>query len=53
MVAVVPEARGRGITGKLIAHALADAVERGSETAHAGRHARSATRSTSGWASSR
>ena len=33
MVAVVPEARGRGITNKLLAHALADAAERGSETA--------------------
>jgi len=32
-VAVVPEARGRGISGKLLAHALADAVERGNETA--------------------
>jgi GNAT superfamily N-acetyltransferase len=32
MVAVVPEARGQGLSGKLIAHALADAVERGSET---------------------
>ena len=33
MVAVVPEARGRGIAGKLLAHALADAAERGNETA--------------------
>lgn len=33
MVAVVPEARGRGLAGKLIAHSLADAVERGSTTA--------------------
>jgi GNAT superfamily N-acetyltransferase len=33
LVAVVPEARGRGITGKLLGHALADAVERGNETA--------------------
>ena len=33
MVAVVPEARGRGITSKLLGHALADAAERGSETA--------------------
>jgi ribosomal protein S18 acetylase RimI-like enzyme len=33
MVAVVPEARGRGIAGKLLRHALADAAERGSETA--------------------
>jgi ribosomal protein S18 acetylase RimI-like enzyme len=32
MVAVVPEARGRGITRKLLAHALADAAERGNET---------------------
>jgi GNAT superfamily N-acetyltransferase len=32
MVAVVPEARGKGITGKLLGHALADAAERGSET---------------------
>jgi predicted acetyltransferase len=32
MVAVVPEARGRGITRKLLAHALADAEERGNET---------------------
>jgi len=31
-VAVVPEARGRGISGKLLGHALADAVERGCET---------------------
>jgi ribosomal protein S18 acetylase RimI-like enzyme len=33
VVAVVPEARGRGITTKLLGHALADAVERGNETA--------------------
>lgn len=33
MVAVVPEARGNGITRKLLAHALADAEERGNETA--------------------
>jgi GNAT superfamily N-acetyltransferase len=33
MVAVVPEARGRGITGKLLRHALADAAERGNESA--------------------
>jgi N-acetylglutamate synthase-like GNAT family acetyltransferase len=33
MVAVVPEARGSGISGKLIAHGLADAVERGARTA--------------------
>ena len=32
MVAVVPEARGGGITSKLLGHALADAAERGSET---------------------
>jgi GNAT superfamily N-acetyltransferase len=32
MVAVVPEARGRGIAGKLLSHALADAAERGLET---------------------
>jgi N-acetylglutamate synthase-like GNAT family acetyltransferase len=32
MVAVVPEARGQGLSGKLIAHALADAVERGRRT---------------------
>jgi GNAT superfamily N-acetyltransferase len=31
-VAVVPEARGRGLSGKLLAHALADAEERGAET---------------------
>jgi GNAT superfamily N-acetyltransferase len=31
-VAVVPEARGRGLSGKLLAHALADAAERGAET---------------------
>jgi GNAT superfamily N-acetyltransferase len=28
-VAVEPEARGRGLSGKLLAHALADAAERG------------------------
>jgi N-acetylglutamate synthase-like GNAT family acetyltransferase len=33
MVAVVPEARGRGLAGKLIAHSLADAVERGATSA--------------------
>jgi N-acetylglutamate synthase-like GNAT family acetyltransferase len=33
MVAVVPEARGRGIARKLLGHALADAAERGNETA--------------------
>ena len=32
MVAVVPEARGRGLSSKLIAHALADAGERGQRT---------------------
>jgi GNAT superfamily N-acetyltransferase len=32
MVAVVPEARGNGIAGKLLAHALSDAAERGLET---------------------
>ena len=32
MVAVVPEARGQGITRKLLGHALADAAERGSQT---------------------
>ena len=32
MVAVVPEARGRGISGKLLGHALADAAERGNRT---------------------
>ena len=31
-VAVVPEARGKGLAGKLLAHALADAAERGVET---------------------
>src|SRR5215211_3703477 len=31
-VAVVPEARGRGLSGKLLGHALADAAERGIET---------------------
>ena len=33
MVAVVPEARGRGIAGDLLRQALADAANRGSETA--------------------
>ena len=32
MVAVVPEARGAGLSGKLLAHALADAAERGSSS---------------------
>jgi ribosomal protein S18 acetylase RimI-like enzyme len=32
MVAVIPQARGSGIAGKLVGHALADAAERGSET---------------------
>jgi GNAT superfamily N-acetyltransferase len=32
LVAVVPEARGRGLSGKLLGHALADAAERGMET---------------------
>lgn len=32
MVAVVPEARGRGISALLLRHALADAVERGCES---------------------
>jgi len=32
MVAVVPEARGRGVTRKLLGHALADAAERGNTT---------------------
>jgi GNAT superfamily N-acetyltransferase len=31
-VAVVPEARGRGISGYLLGHALADAAERGIRT---------------------
>jgi ribosomal protein S18 acetylase RimI-like enzyme len=33
VVAVVPEARGRGITTKLLGHGLADAAERANETA--------------------
>ncbi len=33
MVAVVPEARGKGITSTLLGQALADAAERGNETA--------------------
>jgi N-acetylglutamate synthase-like GNAT family acetyltransferase len=32
MVAVLPEARGQGLSGKLIAHSLVDAVERGCRT---------------------
>jgi GNAT superfamily N-acetyltransferase len=32
MVAVVPEARGRGISGNLLLHALVDAAERGCES---------------------
>lgn len=32
MVATVPEARGRGLSKKLLAHALADAAERGQQT---------------------
>ena len=32
MVAVVPEARGHNLAGKLLGHALADAAERGLET---------------------
>ena len=32
LVAVVPEARGAGLSGKLLGHALADAAERGNET---------------------
>jgi ribosomal protein S18 acetylase RimI-like enzyme len=32
MVAVLPRARGRGIAGKLLRHALADAAERGMES---------------------
>jgi GNAT superfamily N-acetyltransferase len=31
-VAVVPEARGQGLSGRLLAHALVDAAERGAET---------------------
>ena len=31
-VAVVPEARGKGLAGRLLAHALADAAARGVET---------------------
>ena len=31
-VAVLPEARGRGISGYLLQHALVDAAERGNET---------------------
>jgi ribosomal protein S18 acetylase RimI-like enzyme len=32
MVAVLPEARGHGLAGRLLGHALADAAERGNET---------------------
>lgn len=32
MVAVLPEARGQGLAGKLLGHALADAAERGIES---------------------
>lgn len=32
LVAVIPEARGRGLSAKLIAHALADAAERGQKS---------------------
>lgn len=32
MVAVIPEARGRGLAGALLAHGLADAAERGAAT---------------------
>ena len=32
LVAVLPEARGRGLSGKLLGHALADAAERGNAT---------------------
>jgi len=32
LVAVLPQARGRGVAGKLLAHALADAAERGSRS---------------------
>jgi GNAT superfamily N-acetyltransferase len=32
LVAVIPRARGRGLSRKLLAHALADAAERGCET---------------------
>jgi GNAT superfamily N-acetyltransferase len=32
LVAVIPEARGRGLAGKLVSHALADAAGRGMET---------------------
>lgn len=31
-VAVLPEARGRGLSGKLLSHALADAADRGQQT---------------------
>ena len=52
LVAVVPEARGGGITSKLLGHALADAAERGSETSTL-IATRPAIRSTSAPASSR
>ncbi len=32
LVAVLPQARGRGVAGKLLAHALADAAERGARS---------------------
>jgi predicted acetyltransferase len=32
LVATIPEARGRGLAGTLLGHALADARERGLET---------------------
>ena len=47
VVAVVPEARGRGITTKLLGPALADAAERGNRDRHADRHPAWPTRSTS------
>ena len=31
-VAVLPEARGGGLSGKLLSHALADAADRGQQT---------------------
>ena len=48
MVAVPPEARGRGISGNLLRHALADAARARHRDLHAGRRRRSALRSTSG-----